>query len=203
MKCQIASAEPRIKRLCNFGGYPLLQPSTFPWRRREVVVVDDGSSDNTAEVAYGFPGVRYIWQENQAFQRAEYRLARERRRSRGFLDADDFLLRGALEAGANCLMANPEWAFVSADYQYVNSDGTVLAKVAQPFIEHDHYRALLQDNYIGMHATVMYRRQTLEGTGGFETTLPACEDYDLYLRIARKASDWLPPRRRSSVPPTR
>ncbi len=36
-----------------------------------------------------------------------------------------------------------------------------------------------------MNATVMYRRKTFERVGGFDTSLKACEDYDLYLRIAR------------------
>ena len=52
----------------------------------------------------------------------------------------------------------------------------------------DHYRALLRANYIGMHATVLYRRETLERYGGFDESLPACEDYDLFLRVARQSS---------------
>ena len=47
--------------------------------------------------------------------------------------------------------------------------------------------ALLRRNYIGMHATVMYRRSVLESIGSFDTSLRACEDYELYLRIARTA----------------
>ncbi|MGH2645705.1 MAG: methyltransferase domain-containing protein, partial [Chitinophagaceae bacterium] len=45
--------------------------------------------------------------------------------------------------------------------------------------------ALLRGNYIGMHAAVMYRREIFD-TFLFDETLPACEDYDLYLRIAKK-----------------
>ena len=50
----------------------------------------------------------------------------------------------------------------------------------------DHYLALLRSNYVGMVATVMYRRQVFEDVGGFDATLSACEDYDLYLRVARR-----------------
>src|SRR5207237_6758351 len=49
-----------------------------------------------------------------------------------------------------------------------------------------HYAAFLRGNYIGMHATVMYRREPIVAEGGFDETLRACEDYDLYLRLAQK-----------------
>jgi hypothetical protein len=45
----------------------------------------------------------------------------------------------------------------------------------------------LRENCIGMHAAVMYRRAAIESAGGFREHLRACEDYDLYLRLAR---DW-------------
>src|SRR5215216_2873503 len=45
---------------------------------------------------------------------------------------------------------------------------------------------VLRGNYIGMHATVMYRRAALEAVGAFDTSIRACEEYDLYLRVARK-----------------
>jgi hypothetical protein len=48
------------------------------------------------------------------------------------------------------------------------------------------YIAFLRGNHIGMHATVTYRRRALEAVGGFNTKLPACEDYDLYLRISKR-----------------
>ena len=44
---------------------------------------------------------------------------------------------------------------------------------------------MLRFNYIGMLATVMYRRSVLEVVKGFDTSVAACEDYDLYLRITR------------------
>ena len=49
----------------------------------------------------------------------------------------------------------------------------------------DHYQALLGGNYIGMHAAVMYRRETFD-TIRYDTALRACEDYDVYLRITRE-----------------
>jgi SAM-dependent methyltransferase len=68
----------------------------------------------------------------------------------------------------------------------IREDGSTLADVPQTPIENGHYLALLRGNYIGMHATVVFRRPVLELVGGFDTSLQAAEDYDLYLRIARR-----------------
>ena len=53
------------------------------------------------------------------------------------------------------------------------------------------YLGLLRKNQICMHSIVMFRRRALEPVGGYDTSLPACEDYDLYLRIARLAKQYL------------
>jgi glycosyltransferase involved in cell wall biosynthesis len=152
----------------------------------EVVVVDDGSSDNTEEVASRYPGVRCVRQENQGLAAA--RNAGIRRSNGGylvFLDADDRLLRGALEAGLRCFKDHPQSAFVAGRYQYIAFDGSAVSTPQPPRPEGDRYAALLRDNFINMHAVVMYQRAVFEYVRGFDTSLDACEDYDLYLRIAR------------------
>jgi hypothetical protein len=52
--------------------------------------------------------------------------------------------------------------------------------------DRDHYVELLRANYIGCPANVMYRRAVFDDVHGFDTTVNAASDYDLYLRIARK-----------------
>src|SRR5262249_499978 len=101
------------------------------------------------------------------------------------LDADDRLLPNALEVGVGYLQKHGECAFVSGDYTLIAADGSPIPRRQSPYVEQDHYLALLRQNYIGMHATVLYRRAVFERVGGFDTSLRACEDYDLYLRIAR------------------
>lgn len=150
-------------------------------------MVDDGSTDDTAAVAARYPGVKYIWQRNQGLSAARNTGMRH---SEGtflvFLDADDRLLPRALEVGLLCLQARPQCAFASGHYRYVQADGSLLVEHPQNRVTEDHYLALLRGNYIGMHATVIYRRSVFDQVGGFDTTLRACEDYDLYLRIARQ-----------------
>jgi GT2 family glycosyltransferase len=153
----------------------------------EITVVDDGSPDKASAIAAHLPGVRCVRQEHQGLPTARntgWQL------SKGeyvvFLDADDFLLPGALSAGLKCLLKQSHCAFASGDYQYVNANGSFRNKIPQRYVQENHYEALLRDNYIGMCATVIYQKRALEDSGGFDVTLPVCEDYDLYLRIARR-----------------
>jgi glycosyltransferase involved in cell wall biosynthesis len=156
------------------------------YRHFEIIVIDDGATDNTSEVAAGYAEVRCVRQENQGLSAARNRGLSE---SKGaylvFLDADDRLLPHALETGVRYLDAHPRCAFVSGHCQYIAFDGTPLETSLQPHPEKDHYQALLLNNYIWMPGTVMYRRTIFESVKGFDTSLNACEDYDFYLKAAR------------------
>jgi glycosyltransferase involved in cell wall biosynthesis len=152
----------------------------------EVIVVDDGSRDNTEEVARRF-GVRVIRRRNGGLAVARNSGAVA---STGeyltFLDADDRLLREAVSKGIAELARRPQLALVFGHHRLVTYDGSFLAEWRPEPEPQDPYAALLRDNIVKMHATVVYRRRTLEHVGLFNPALPACEDYDLYLRVARR-----------------
>ncbi len=153
----------------------------------EIIVVDDGSTDNVSEVAHRYPEVCYIRQDNQGPSGARNRGLRE---SKGsylvFLDADDRLLSEALDVGVGYLESHPECAFVSGRHKRIAADGQVLwVQPPPPLVEGDSYAELLRGNYVGIPAKVVYRRSVFELVGGFDTSLRFCEDYELYLRIAR------------------
>ena len=103
-----------------------------------------------------------------------------------FLDADDRLLPEGLRAGVERLRERPADAFVSGRHRMMSADGNPMVTEQHPLVLTDHYRNLLERNYIGMHATVLFRREALERVGGFDRSLRACDDYDVYLRIARR-----------------
>ncbi len=152
----------------------------------EIIVVDDGSTDQTVDVVQRNSKVRLIRQENHGLAAA--RNAGWRASTSDllvFLDADDLLLPAMLECGDREMALHPECAFTSGQHRRFWGERSSARVIGPWVVARDHYLELLRGNYIGMHATVMYRRSVLEETRGFDETLRAVEDYDLYLRIAR------------------
>jgi hypothetical protein len=101
------------------------------------------------------------------------------------LDADDRLVPQAVDRNLRLLAAHSDWAFVSGEHRYIDHSGQVLQEWTRTPVANDHFARLLEGNYIGMCATVLYRRSALELFGGFDGRWNPCEDYDLYLRISR------------------
>lgn len=158
-------------------------------RPLEVVVVDDGSPDDTAEVASSYAEVVLVRQEQAGLSAARNAGLRASSGAMvAFLDADDLLMPGGIRAGVEALRSRPEVAFTAGGHVRVDDAGRALpvSEAERVADGDDAYLALLRGNWIGMHAAVLYRREAVEAAGGFDPSLPACEDYDLYLRIARE-----------------
>src|SRR3954463_10045986 len=150
-----------------------------------IVVIDDGSTDDPARVVAAFPAVRIIRQENRGLAAARNRgLAAVNTTYIVFLDADDFLSPEALDAGLACFARAPESGFVYGGHSYVDEQGQSLGQRFAA-VRESPYVQLLRGNFIGMHATVMYRRDLLVGGGGFGEEIGRRGGYDLYLRMAR------------------
>ena len=154
-------------------------------RADEVIVVDDGSTDDTPEVAKQFAEIRYLRQENRGLSEARNAGFHA---SRGtfllFLDSDDRLPAGAIESGLAALAKAPQAAFAYGLMRRMTIEGAVFAARREPE-RSDYYRDLLGNNYIPTPGMVLFRRATLEDVGLFDPSAPPAADYEMYLRIAR------------------
>ncbi len=154
---------------------------------REIIVVDDGSSDHPERVVERFPGVKLIRQANQGLAAARNTaLSAASSHFILFLDADDRLLPDALRHNLARLARDEEAGFSYGGYVNVDAASGRSTPTAFRPAPRDAYESFLRGNLIGMHATVLYRREALDSIGGFRTGLAACEDYDAYLRMARR-----------------
>jgi glycosyltransferase involved in cell wall biosynthesis len=157
----------------------------------EVVVVDDGSTDDTVALV-----------EALQSRDARVRLLRHTRGSglvdalsfglehvRGDfvarLDADDLAVRDRLEKQLRFLNAHPAVAVVGSALELVDSDGFPVGRVDQPTDPSTVSVRLLQGNVLA-HSAVVIRRDCLDAVGGYRATFAHAEDYDLWLRMAER-----------------
>ena len=157
----------------------------------EILVVDDGSPDNTRETAARYPGVRCVRQPNRGVSEARNLGIR---RSNGsfliFLDADDRLRPDAIEIGLDGFRRHPEVAFVSGRLRFISADGSTLYEKQGHTVDAGHYAAMLRRNYISAPCGAMCRRDVFEVVDGFNPSLSVCADYDFYLRVLRHFPAW-------------
>ena len=152
----------------------------------EVIVVDDGSTDDTVDVVARFgAAVRYVKQANRGVAAA---------RNRGvemawsdyvaFLDSDDEWLPEKLERQMALLEQDPSLGFVYSEAHVV--DGAARRVGIKPETRHaETLEELLRGNFVPT-LTVVARRERVLAAGGFDTTLSGPEDYDLWMRLAAR-----------------
>lgn len=159
----------------------------------EVIVVDDGSTDNTKSVVAEYckkdSRIIYYYQENK-----ERSAARNQgiRLSKGkyitFLDSDDMFFPSKIEKQVAVLDSVKDADFVYCHYQSMDRTGNPAESGDPPVynLSGNIYPELLR--FTGASITtpsVMVRKKIFEKTGGFDETMKVCEDLDLWRRAAR------------------
>jgi glycosyltransferase involved in cell wall biosynthesis len=152
----------------------------------EVIVVNDGSDDDTASVCHIYEGsVTYVSQKNAGLSAARHTgILRANTEYVHFLDADDFLRPTALAHLLEAARANPSAAVVRGSWEEITEDGAVLATVTATDLGADAFHALFNPLTVGPPCRYLVRRQALVAAGLFDTELRSCEDWDMWFRIA-------------------
>jgi glycosyltransferase involved in cell wall biosynthesis len=155
----------------------------------EVIVVDDGSTDGSGDLARSFEDIRVVRQENAGLANARNAgLGLARGEFVLFLDADDWLLPRAVELGVAALTRAPSAMFAVGHFVRVDVKGRQIATPPAPVPPADPYRELLRRRRFGISvpASVLFRRAVFDRIEGFDGAFAGAEDYELYLRIARE-----------------
>ena len=155
----------------------------------EAIVVDDGSTDNTGQIASHYESIRYLRQTHQSVSRARnFGFFASNGAYVMFLDADDQLTSNAVEAHLRCFGIQPEAGFVVGDIDQVYENGSYKYSPRWPVLTSNFYEELLKANHVANTIAVMFRRCVVEQLGGFDTSGDGAEDYEILLRAARSFS---------------
>ena len=156
----------------------------------EAIVVDDGSSDNTAQIAGNADSrVSLINQARLGVSAARNRgMAEARGRYLMFLDGDDLLHATALQRLNDCLEADPAAQAAFGVCVHISEAGSVLAKQknvqAYQYPSGDLLEYIIRENPFANGGQVLLRTETGRRTGGFSTQLRLSEDWEFWCRLA-------------------
>jgi glycosyltransferase involved in cell wall biosynthesis len=154
----------------------------------EVIVVDDGSTDNTPMVAGKFGNhIQYIRQENRGLGGARNTGIRKAQGNYiALLDSDDQWLPDFLEKLIASAKQKPEAGVFYCQAQGMDSDGNALPQLfgGSRLPPGDIYQTLLRANFL-IPSTILIRSSIILKAGLFDQSLRSCEDWDLWLRILR------------------
>jgi len=162
----------------------VLQQSLLP---DEIIVVDDGSTDATATMLETeFPKIHYIYQDNQGVSAARNKGIRHAKGEWiALLDSDDTWLSKKLETQIKALQQAPEIKLCHTEEIWIRNGVRVNAM--------NKYKKT--GGWIFTHclplcaispSSALIHRSVFDDVGLFDENLPACEDYDLWLRISAK-----------------
>ena len=157
---------------------------TYP--HLEIIVVDDGSPVPATSCLRDINGVRFLRTENRGCAAARnYGFSHSSGQYLIFLDGDDLLLPGAVEAHLRTLNSKPDAALSFGPVRIIDELGRQMRSphICRP--RKSYFLMLLESNPIECPGGAMIRRDAFEEAGLFDESLRNAEDYDLYLRMAR------------------
>jgi len=157
-------------------------------RPKEIIVVDDGSNDNTQQLQNDFPDIIYIYQENRGVAAARNTgIQKASSEWIAFLDSDDEFHPHKLQKQRAFHQENPD-IFMSYTAERWIRNGKVV-KIPKKYRKIGHNPFLENLSYCNIApSSVLLHRKILNDVGVFDEALRVCEDYDMWLRITQKYS---------------
>ncbi len=151
---------------------------------KQIIVVDDGSTDNTKELLKN-ENITYVYQKNSGVSSARNRGIREAKHEwLAFLDSDDTWHKNKIEEHMTLHVNNPELQASFSDEVWVKN-GKTINKKKHLKKEEPTFLNSLRTCKIGV-STFFVHKSMFEEIGLFDEELEVCEDYDLWLRILTK-----------------
>jgi glycosyltransferase involved in cell wall biosynthesis len=151
------------------------------YQDKEILVIDDGSTDGSFEEVRGFP-LRYVWKQNGGISSARNMGIRV---SKGefiaFLDVDDLWKKGKLTKQLESMIEN------QIDISYTDEIWIRNGERLNQKDRHRKYSGFIFERCLPLciisPSSVVIKRKVFDRVGLFDETLPVCEDYDMWLRI--------------------
>jgi len=161
----------------------------------EIIVVDDGSRDNTKDIKKDFPEIIYIYQENQGVSAARnVGIQRAKNEWIAFLDSDDEWHKEKLEKQVAFHKNNPDTLMSYTDEVWIRNGQKVKIPKKYRKIGKDAFLENLSYCNIAP-SSVMMHKKLFEKFGLFDEELRVCEDYDMWLRVSSEEKVGLIPQK--------
>lgn len=155
----------------------------------ELLVINDGSTDSTLEIAsqiqderlkvYTYPNAGLAASRNRGISLAKSEYI-------SFIDADDLWTPDKLESQLKALQKNPEAAVVYSWTDWIDESSQLLGKGSHNTQQGEVLPQLLLNDFVANGSNCLIKMQAFREVGGFDETLTAVEDWDMWLRLAER-----------------